>query len=86
MSYEQEMHRFIEQQQKYIQELANTVETMACLTRGLLKAVHESSGDSGVDAVLDTALAAASGMRWSGEARANKVLIKQLCDEAKSAR
>jgi len=86
MSYQQEMHEFIEKQQEYIKELADTVETMTCLVQGLLKVVHKVEGDDGIQTVVETALSSASRITFQGQASPDKNLIKRLCEEAKTAR
>lgn len=86
MSYQQELHEYIERQQEYIKELADTVETMACLTQGLLKVVHKVEGDDGIKTVLNAALAAASRISLPGQASPDKSLIQKFCEDAKSPR
>lgn len=86
MSYQQELHEFIEKQQEYIKQMADTIETLTCLTQGLLKVVHKVEGDDGIHTVVETALASASRITLPGQASPDKGLIKRLCEEAKTAR
>ena len=86
MGYQEEMHVFLQEQQDYIKQMADTLETLACLTQGLLKVVHRVEGDDGIQIVAKRALELANGIRFSDQAKPDKVLIQRLCDEAKTAK
>lgn len=86
MGYQEEMHVFLQEQREYIKQMADTIETLACLTQGLLKVVHRVEGDDGILIVAKRALELASAVRFSDQAKPDKALIQRLCDEAKTAK